>query len=243
MLREAIDLAEGALATADPVASADLFCAALRPWGITYFQARHYRRPTQRLTSQRHWDAGGFLHRLDERAWVGRPSSNYVCFDCNPLLEPVAKGVTRFRFSDFAPHRDRRFGQYWEAMSEGGIGDAIGAMAFGAGRETAALHIGFAESALEYDRHRTVAVAAALVVEHLLGATLPAEDIARPELTRRERDVMRFLAEGKTDWEISIILSIGEATARFHADNARRKLGASNRAHAVARYIAEFGFT
>lgn len=242
MLRAAIDLAETALATADPAASARAFCTALRPWGITYFQARHYRRPPRRLTSQRHWDAGGFLHRLDERAWLGRPSSNYVCFDCNPLLEPVAKGVTRFRFSDFAPRRERRYAEYWDAMGEGGIGDAIGAMAFGPERDTAALHIGFAETALEPERHRTVAAAASLVVEHLRSAPLPAE-ASEPALTRRERDVMRFLSEGKTDWEVSKILSIGEATARFHADNARRKLGASNRAHAVARYIVEYGFT
>ena len=46
-----------------------------------------------------------------------------------------------------------------------------------------------------------------------------------------------LVAEGKTDWEISVILGIAEATVRFHVDNARRKLGAVNRAQAVARLV------
>ncbi|MBX9745676.1 MAG: helix-turn-helix transcriptional regulator [Hyphomonadaceae bacterium] len=48
---------------------------------------------------------------------------------------------------------------------------------------------------------------------------------------------MAFVADGKTDWEISVIMGIAEATVRFHADNARRKLGAVNRAHAIARLV------
>ena len=54
-------------------------------------------------------------------------------------------------------------------------------------------------------------------------------------LTDRERDALAWVAKGKSDWEISRILGVSEATARFHVDNARRKLGAANRAHAVAR--------
>ena len=48
---------------------------------------------------------------------------------------------------------------------------------------------------------------------------------------------MALVAEGKTDWEISVILGVSEATARFHVDNARRKLDAVSRAQAVAKMI------
>lgn len=34
-----------------------------------------------------------------------------------------------------------------------------------------------------------------------------------------------------------MILSVSESTARFHVDNARRKLGAATRAQAVARLL------
>jgi LuxR family quorum sensing-dependent transcriptional regulator len=58
---------------------------------------------------------------------------------------------------------------------------------------------------------------------------------ARPPLTDRERDSLALVADGKTGWEISVIPGISEATARFHVDNGRRKLGAVTRAQAVAR--------
>jgi LuxR family quorum sensing-dependent transcriptional regulator len=58
-------------------------------------------------------------------------------------------------------------------------------------------------------------------------------------LTEREREVLTWVSAGKTDWEISIILSISERTARAHVHNAARKLNAVNRnAAIVAALIA-----
>jgi LuxR family quorum sensing-dependent transcriptional regulator len=54
-------------------------------------------------------------------------------------------------------------------------------------------------------------------------------------LTTRELDCLRWVASGKTDWEIGVILGISAATARFHIDRAREKLGARSRSQAVAR--------
>ena len=62
-----------------------------------------------------------------------------------------------------------------------------------------------------------------------------AQDDKTSELTSRELECLRWVAVGKTDWEISVILSISSATVRFHVDRARVKLGASTRAQAVAR--------
>lgn len=55
-----------------------------------------------------------------------------------------------------------------------------------------------------------------------------------PRLSRRERECLQWIAEGKTSWEISGILSISESTAEWYITCATRKLGASNRAQAVA---------
>lgn len=62
-----------------------------------------------------------------------------------------------------------------------------------------------------------------------------------PRLTSRERDALTWVAEGKSDWEIGVILGLSETTVRFHVDNARRKLGAVNRIHAVAKLLAAGG--
>lgn len=53
-------------------------------------------------------------------------------------------------------------------------------------------------------------------------------------LSPREREVLQWIAAGKTDWEIGRILSITERAVKFHAAGARRKLLAANRTHAVA---------
>jgi len=57
-------------------------------------------------------------------------------------------------------------------------------------------------------------------------------------LSERELECMRWVADGKTDWEIGMILKISEATARFHVDRARGKLHAVTRPQAVARLVA-----
>ncbi len=56
-------------------------------------------------------------------------------------------------------------------------------------------------------------------------------------LTPREVECLKWAADGKTEWEISVILSISEHTADKHLSNAHRKLGAANRPQAVAMAI------
>lgn len=56
-------------------------------------------------------------------------------------------------------------------------------------------------------------------------------------MSTRELECLRWVADGKTDWEIGLILSISAATVKFHVDGARKKLRARNRAQAVARLV------
>lgn len=54
------------------------------------------------------------------------------------------------------------------------------------------------------------------------------------QLSRRQREVLGLIADGLSLGEIAEHLAISPATARTHAGHALRKLGARNRAHAVA---------
>jgi DNA-binding CsgD family transcriptional regulator len=56
-------------------------------------------------------------------------------------------------------------------------------------------------------------------------------------LTTRELECLRWTALGKTDAEVGTILSISARTARFHIENAKRKLGVSTRIQAVAEAL------
>ncbi len=53
-------------------------------------------------------------------------------------------------------------------------------------------------------------------------------------LTPTEIEVLKWLKEGKSSWEISKILHKSERTINFHAANIIKKLDAMNRTHAVA---------
>lgn len=59
-----------------------------------------------------------------------------------------------------------------------------------------------------------------------------------PALTHRERECLTWAAEGKTSWEIGLLLKISERTTIFHLQNAMHKLGVSGRQAAVARATA-----
>jgi LuxR family transcriptional regulator, quorum-sensing system regulator CviR len=56
-------------------------------------------------------------------------------------------------------------------------------------------------------------------------------------LTRRELEVLKWLQNGKTSWEISIILKVSERTINFHAQNIKKKLDVSSRSAAVAQAL------
>jgi transcriptional regulator EpsA len=60
---------------------------------------------------------------------------------------------------------------------------------------------------------------------------------ARP-LSAREVEILRWLAEGKSNYEVGCILGISAATVKNHLQRIYRTLGVSNRSHALARCTA-----
>lgn len=56
-----------------------------------------------------------------------------------------------------------------------------------------------------------------------------------PALTPRERDVLRWIVEGKTNQEIGIILGISWRTVRLHCERIFQKLGVETRTAAAVR--------
>ena len=58
---------------------------------------------------------------------------------------------------------------------------------------------------------------------------------AAVDLTKREIEVLRWTAEGKTSADVSDIIQIAERTVNFHVNNALIKLGASNKTSATIK--------
>jgi DNA-binding CsgD family transcriptional regulator len=94
--------------------------------------------------------------------------------------------------------------------------------------------LGFGERDIDPDVTRAAQLAGLMLTERLMEFSGGLKDDLQG-LSDRERDCLAFMADGRRDKEIADLLGITEATVRFHLDNARRKLGARNRAQAVAR--------
>ncbi len=71
------------------------------------------------------------------------------------------------------------------------------------------------------------------VLNQFRGFTKTMEGIAAP-LTRRETQILTYIAEGHSNKEIAHILEISEQTIKNHVSAILRKLNANDRAHAVA---------
>jgi DNA-binding CsgD family transcriptional regulator len=82
----------------------------------------------------------------------------------------------------------------------------------------------------------TDAVAESLTTAAALAAARSVSDAgtAGPNLTPRERDILRLLVEGRSDKEIAAALFIGARTVQTHVGNLFAKLGVNARAEAAA---------
>lgn len=86
---------------------------------------------------------------------------------------------------------------------------------------------------------RTVAAGESYVDPVLAGAIAAAVGSDLPQLTQRERDVLRLLADGLSNDEIGRRLFISAETVRTHLRKAMDKLGAETRTQAVARALRD----
>ena len=60
-----------------------------------------------------------------------------------------------------------------------------------------------------------------------------AERMSSPQLTERERQVLKLICKGKTNQAIAEVLHISEGTVKFHINGILRKLDVSDRTQAV----------
>lgn len=152
----------------------------------------------------------------------------------NPVFRNLARRATGFVWSeidDRIPGDDRWF----DALEAFEMPDGMSVPSHGPGGRMG--WVSFTVERLEMSPLERQAISLAGLALHDRLRVL-AGDIETPvSLSERERDCLGFVAQGKSDWEISVILSIAQSTVHTHIENAKRKLGARTRAQAVARFI------
>jgi len=83
---------------------------------------------------------------------------------------------------------------------------------------------------------RSVLTLVSIYVFHRLRALAAANGTGQ-RLSRRELEVLRWIAEGKSDWQIGRILAISAKTVNYHIENVKRKFGVATRMQAVVSAI------
>jgi DNA-binding CsgD family transcriptional regulator len=90
------------------------------------------------------------------------------------------------------------------------------------------------------ERHARTARILEYITPHLHQALARISDTGKGEqneaiqLSSREKEVLKWAKDGKSTWEISVILSISADTVKFHIKNIMQKLQAVSRVQAVA---------
>ena len=91
------------------------------------------------------------------------------------------------------------------------------------------------------DLPRAIAIVAGggTYLDPLLGGALATLGVQVRQLTAREREVLRLLANGHTNEEVGLQLYLSPETVRTHVHRAVTRLGVRNRTQAVAKALRE----
>ena len=224
----AIDLIEAGTAQKSPAAVGRAFFGALNPFGVRAIYARVLGVPhtpeTERVFSR--ISPPGWEELYEDRQFAA----------VNFLPRAVSHRADPFRWSDVTLHTDAER-ELLDAVGSFGCPDGLAVPCHGPHGYQAVVSLGFERlSGIAPAERAAIEVATAALHGHMRGCLRIVAPQASP-LSVRERDCLSFVAEGKSDGEIAVVLGISTATVATHVQGARRKLGAKTRAQAVASYL------
>jgi LuxR family quorum sensing-dependent transcriptional regulator len=155
---------------------------------------------------------------------------------CDPLVEEINRAPRCFRWSSIFARVDQGGRRIREDAAAFGFKEGLCVSIHGPHGALAGVSV--AGSDYELSPHDEFALHLASLYLHAKLTALRGPARVNARLTPRERECLKWVAAGKTDWEISQILNISEQTAHGYVQNALTKLNARTRAQAVALAIA-----
>jgi LuxR family quorum sensing-dependent transcriptional regulator len=222
---KAVDRAGSADAVAETVLTV------LKPFGFSQVFAGIIPLPGMSAQQQ---VANVVLHRWPEK-WSQRYFSQGYLFD-DPTIHRVTTSTEPFLWSELERmYRDRPSAR--RVMDEArefdlGFGFTVPMLTL----DGQAAGFSIASDRAELPPHFRGALQ--LIAMYAFGRALSLIDVPPAvKLTPRETDVLQWIAEGKSDWEISKILHVSEHLVDKMARQIRVKFGAANRTQAVAQAL------
>ncbi|ABD08017.1 transcriptional regulator, LuxR family [Rhodopseudomonas palustris HaA2] len=206
---------------------ADKLLGVVRPFGYSQVLAGII--PTPR-TSVKQQIANVVLHRWPLR-WSERYFSRGYLFE-DPTIRRVSTSSEPFVWSELQVGPDARANEIMREAGEFGLGCGFTVPMITLDGQSAGLSIAGDRAELPPSHRGMVQLVA--MYAFLRSLKLGEKPTPAITLTKREADVLHWIAEGKTDWEISKILRVSEHLVDKMARQIRTKLGAVNRIQAVA---------
>jgi LuxR family quorum sensing-dependent transcriptional regulator len=75
------------------------------------------------------------------------------------------------------------------------------------------------------------------IYAHARALNLRLKETPPTPLTKRERQVLQLVSDGKSDWEAGSVLGISASTVHKHVENVKKRMGVSTRMQAVINAI------
>ena len=151
----------------------------------------------------------------------------------DPILERSTRDLTPFTWAA-CPGKTRKTRQFIGMAADAGLAYGISAsLVLGDGYHGAVSVCGDHSADEDHVLMSVYAMTSAMHALHVQNRAKETQNSTR--LTQRELEVLRWMADGKTDWEIGGILSISENTVRFHTKHIFKKLQVNTRLHAAVK--------
>ena len=122
---------------------------------------------------------------------------------------------------------------------EAGLKDGIGIPLYGVHSEVAGIGLASSAGGVDINKNmlcklRAIASQFHMIYSEFMAIETPIDNV---RLTPREREVLLWVAEGKSDPVIAEIIGISVPTVRFHLNNIYQKLQANERTFAVVKAL------
>ncbi|WP_316013643.1 LuxR family transcriptional regulator [Roseobacter sp. HKCCA0434] len=217
----------GSLSAQTPVALWDHTFAYMQAQGADKMSYHHFR--------------AGDGARIDIMAdgfpedWVCEYISDEL-YKVDPIPELAAQMTRPFRWSDTARLASlaRRQRDYLETMQDRGIGDGLAIQVFGPGLRNGYVGLGFPQGTVPSSARVISELQMAAQVAHQRYCEMTDNEVwQRPELSPREREILRWIARGRSNSQISQVLNISPHTVDAHLRKIYDKLGVTDRTSAA----------
>lgn len=211
----------------------DVMMRSLAYFGIEHFIVTglpNYRERFEQSVLLRKWPVGWF--ELYAR-------KDYVRVD--PVIRHCRETVQPFEWTEalYDPERDTAAREVMERASDFGLRRGFSLPVHGLQGQTTCFSMSGPQPDLTQRAKPSLHLMAMYAFERIRQIAGPVRiEVANP-LTKREQEVLKWAAVGKSSVDVSTVLGISPRTVTAHTVNAMQKLGASNRTHAVARAITE----